>query len=140
MSEEGGGAMPMDGVWKAFDTRAAMIEILAGSRHNKAALGSASVVTPQAQPAAPVLQSAPEPVAAPPVAAAPEPMSAPMAAPDTGASPMSMFASGDTPVKEAPQEVVAEPVAIEDDQYENDDDDGEDDGEYNPMSFFGGKS
>ena len=67
-------------------------------------------------------------------------MSAPMAAPDTGASPMSMFASGDTPVKEAPQEVVAEPVAIEDDQYENDDDDGEDDGEYNPMSFFGGKS
>ena len=138
MSEEGGGMMPMDGVWKAFDTRAAMIEILAGSRHNKSILGGASVTEPQAQPAAPVLQSAPEPVAQAPMAPPPAPETAPMAAPDTGASPMSMFASGDSPVKEAPRDVVAEPVAIDDYQYQNDDEDGdgEDEGSYNPMSFF----
>lgn len=157
MAEENGGAMPMDGVWKAFDMRAAMIEILAGKRtqENQATIAAAirkeEVVV---QPAS-VYEQTPEPAAP---ATAPAPVDhAPYAAPDTGASPMSMFASGDNPAKEAPSDIVAQPVesnyeppvAIGDDYDQNDhyddrddeDDEGSgDEGGYNPMSFFSGSS
>jgi hypothetical protein len=126
MGEEGGAGPSLDSVWAAFDTQAAMLELLSASfvpGGNKAAAGvvsSGGGVAPVAQASAPPVVQAPEapqapPPVQPPVAppVTPPPVTPPPAdAAAQGASPLSSFVK--KPVAEvaaAPPPVAPPPVA-----------------------------
>jgi hypothetical protein len=123
MGEDGGAGPSLDSVWSAFDTQAAMLEILSGSfvpGGASASAGSASsgggvapaaAAAPMTQ-APPVLPDAATPVTPPPPAAvAPVAQDAPPAA---AASPLSSFVKKPDDAPQAappPAAPVAPPVA-----------------------------
>ncbi len=105
LAESSGGVLPMDDLWKAFDLRVAMMEIVGKS------------VLPEsvsAAPAVPAPETAPAPVEMAPAAAAPIEEVVVTAQPEAEAAP------------------AQEPVP----QDEEDDEEDELSGPYNPMGFF----